>query len=162
MITTPTQASLLNLPSIAQVKELVENSLTHDWILRIEHIGPDGGETVRTQWRQWGDSLYAVTDASSVIDSIVACRTGFPKHAIRLNAEKVNPRTQMYYPVYRPEQHGEEARVLHQLGAVPSMVNDWVSSLGNGARAMRGAVWKIVTVVGMLLVSLLMLEEVLA
>jgi ribulose bisphosphate carboxylase small subunit len=162
MITTPTQASILNLPSVAQVKELVENSLTHDWILRIEHIGPDGGETVRTQWRQWGDSLYAVRDASSVIDSIVACRSSNPKHAIRLNAEKVNPRTQMFYPVYRPQQHGEEARVLQQVGAVPSLVNDWVSSLGNGARAMRGLAWKVATVVGMLLVSLLMLEEVLA
>ena len=162
MITTPTQASILNLPSVAQVKVLVENSLTHDWILRIEHTGPDGGETVRTQWRQWGDSLYAVRDASSVIDSIVACRSSNPKHAIRLNAEKVNPRTQMFYPVYRPQQHGEEARVLQQVGAVPSLVNDWVSSLGNGARAMRGLAWKVATVVGMLLVSLLMLEEVLA
>ena len=139
MITTPTQASPLNLPSVAKVKELVENSLTHDWILRIEHIGPDGGETVRTQWRQWGDSLYAVRDASSGIDSIVACRSSNPKHAIRLNAEKVNPRTQMYYPVYRPEQQGEEeARVLQKVAVKTSSAGAASFSLRKRMKLFRG------------------------
>jgi ribulose bisphosphate carboxylase small subunit len=117
---------------------------------------------VHAQWQQWGGSLFAVTDASSVIDGIVACRTSYPKHAIRLNAEKVNPRTQMYYAVYRPEQHGNEVRILHHVGAVPSRINAWVSSMGNGVKTMRGVAWKIATVVGMLLASLLMLEEVIA
>ena len=53
-------------------------------------------------------------------------------------------------------------KFLQQVGTVPSLISDWVSSLGNGARAMRGLAWKVATVAGMLLVSLLMLEEVLA
>ena len=162
MFVNATQSSPLNLPSVAELKQLVENSLMHDWILRIEHIGPVKSKTVRTQWQQWGDSMFALTDASSVVDGIVACSASNPGHTIRLNAEKVNPRTQMYYPVFRPEQQGSEARIPHQAGAVSMRVNEWLSSLGDGARSARGAVWKIATIVGMLLASLLMLEEVVA
>ena len=162
MFLNATQASLLNLPSVAEVKKLVENSLMHDWILRIEHVGPIPGKTVCAQWQQWGDSMFAVTDASSVVDGIVACRASYPGHSIRLNAEKVNPRTQMYYPVFRPEQPGNEARLLPHAGVLSSRVNEWFSSLGDRARSARGAAWKVITVVGMLLASLLMLEEVVA
>lgn len=162
MTSNPTQASSLNLPSVAEVKKLVEDSLTHDWILRIEHIGPGAGKAKHAQWQQWGDSLFAVTDASSVVDGIVACRSSNPQHAIRLNAEKLKPRTQMYFPVYRPEQQGSEAPIINQAGAVSSRINEYVSSLANGAKTVRSMAWKIATVVGMLLVSLLMLEEVVA
>jgi ribulose bisphosphate carboxylase small subunit len=162
MTSNPTQASFLNLPSVAEVKKLVENSLTHDWILRIEHIGPCAGKAKRTQWQQWGDSLFAVTDAASVIDGIVSCRSSNPQHAIRLNAEKLKPRTQMYFPVYRPEQQGSEAPIINHAGAVSSRINGYVSSLTNGAKAVRGMTWKMATVVGMLLASLIMLEEVIA
>ena len=93
MASTPNQASFLNLPSVAEVKNLVEDSLTHDWILRIEHFGPAASTSQSRQWQQWGDSLFAVPDASSVIDGIVACRASHPTHCIRLNAEKVNPRS---------------------------------------------------------------------
>ncbi len=163
MVSTPNQASLLNLPSIAEVKNLVENSLTHDWILRIEYFGPaSGGRTAHGRWQQWGGSMFAVTDASPVIDGIVACRASHPAHSIRLNAEKVNPSTQMYYPVYRPDPHTNQSRLLHHAGAVSARFNTWISSAGHGARRMRGAALKVITVVGMLLASLLMLEEVLA
>lgn len=159
MTSTPTQASFLNLPTVAEVKRLVESSLTHDWILRIEHIGPG---SARAKWQQWGDSLFAVTDAASVVDGIVACRSSYPQHSIRLNAEKVSPRTRMVYPVYRPEPSAKEARILNHATAVSSLIKDSVASLGNGAKAMRGVAWKVTTVAGMLLASLLMLEEVLA
>jgi len=162
MFLNPTRASLLELPSVAGVKKLVEDSLMYDWILRIEHIGPAAGNTARAQWQQWGDSMFAVTDASSIVDGIVACRARNPKHAIRLSAEKVNPRTQMYYPVFRPEQQGKEAQMPGYAGAVHSRAGDWLSSLGDRARTLRGAAWKVVTVAGMLLASLLMLEEVVA
>jgi ribulose bisphosphate carboxylase small subunit len=162
MASTPNQASLLNLPSIAEVKNLVEDSLTHDWILRIEHFGPGASTSPSRQWQQWGDSLFAIPDASSVIDGIVACRASHPAHCIRLHAEKVNPRTQMYYPVYRPDPRGKEAGMLHHASVVPDRIIAWVSSLANGTSAMRGMAWKIITVAGMLFASLLMLEEVLA
>lgn len=162
MLSTPTRASLLNLPSVTEVSKLVEDSLTHDWILRIEHFGPAAGRTLHERWAQWGDSLFAVKDASAVIDTIVACRTTHPTHAIRLNAEKVNPRTQMYYPVYRPDPHKKEVRLLHRAGAASSRINELLSSLGSGARTVRGMVLKVITVGGMLLASLLMLEEVIA
>ena len=162
MASTPNQASLLNLPSVAEIKNLVEDSLTHDWILRIEYFAPVASTSPSRQWRQWGDSLFAIPDASSVIDGIVACRASHPTHCIRLHAEKVNPRTQMYYPVYRPDPSGKEAGMLHHAGVVPPRIIAWVSSLADGALSMRGMAWKITTVAGMLLASLFMLEEVLA
>ena len=162
MTSNPTQASFLNLPSVAEVKKLVENSLTHDWILRIEHIGPGAGKAKPAQWQQWRDSLFAVTDAASVIDGIVSCRSSNPQHAIRLNAEKLKPRTQMYFPVYRPEQQGSETRIINHAGAETSRINEYVSSLVNGVKTVRGLAWKVATVVGMLLASLLVLEEVIA
>ncbi|UCB55501.1 MAG: ribulose bisphosphate carboxylase small subunit [Thiotrichales bacterium] len=141
MFPNPTQVSRLELPSVAKVKKLVEDSLGHDWMLRIEHVGSVPGKTVRAQWQQWGDSMFAVTDASSVIDGIVACRASYPRHAIRLNAEKVNPRTQMYHRVFRPERQGNEARIQHHAGAVSSRINERLSSLVDAGRSLRGAAW---------------------
>ena len=163
MVSTSTQASLLNLPSVAEVKKLVEDSLTHDWIVRIEHFGPHAGKTVHEQWMQWGDSQFAIKDASSVIDSIVACRTSHPKHAIRLNAEKVRPRSQLYYWVYTPEQHVKNAPLIaHDSVNTPVRINNWLSRLGDSAVAARARLWRVVTVIGMLFASLLMIEEVVA
>jgi len=164
MLSTYSQASLLNLPSVAEVKKLVEDSLTHDWILRIEHFGPHAGKAVHEQWMQWGDSLFAVKDASSVIDSIVACRTSHPEHAIRLNAEKVRPRSQLYYWVYTPEQNVKTAPPLiaHDSVNTPARISNWISRLGDSAVAARTRLWRIVTVIGMLFASLLMIEEVMA
>jgi hypothetical protein len=108
MSLNPTRASRLELPSVAGVKKLVEDSLVHDWILCIAHIGSVPGKTVRAQWQQWGESMFAVSDASS------------------------------------------------------ARFNQSVSSLADGGKSIRGAAWKVVTVAGMLLASLLMLEEVVA
>ena len=74
----------------------------------------------------------------------------------------MKPRTQMYFPVYRPEPQGSEARIINRAAAVSSLINEYVSSLANGAKTVRAMAWKIATVVGMLLASLLMLEEVVA
>ncbi len=163
MASTYRQASLLNLPSVADVKKLVEDSLTHDWILRIEHFAPCADQAAHEQWMQWGDSLFAVRDASSVIDSIVACRTSHPKHTIRLNAEKVRPRCQLYYWVYTPEQHVRNAHlVAHDSFSTPVRINNWLSRLEDSGLATRARLWRVATVIVMLLASLLMIEEVMA
>lgn len=162
MVSTPAQASHLNLPLVAGLKKLVEDSLTHDWILRIEHIGPASGMAAHPHWTQWGDSLFAVRDASSVIDTVVACRSSHPTHAIRLNAEKVNPRTRMVYAVYDPEPGGQELQLAPAAEGLMTRLNTATSWLGNSAAAMRGLAWKVITVAGMLLASLLMIEEVFA
>ena len=162
MVSTPAQASHLNLPSIGGLKRLVEDSLTHDWILRIEHIGPASGMAADPHWTQWGSPLFAVRDASSVIDTIVACRSSHPTHAIRLNAEKVKPRTRMVYAVYHPEPAGQEPQLAPVSEGLMTRLSTSASWLGNSATAVRGFAWKVITVAGMLLASLLMIEEVFA
>ena len=162
MSTTPTTASLLNLSSITDLNRLVEGGLTHDWILRIEHFDPDTTRSQPQQWQPWGESLSKIQDALPVIDGIVACRAHYPMHSIRLHAEKLRPRTQIFYPVYSPDQHRKEASILHHANVVPARINEWLSSLGNAAKKMNSMAFRIITIAGMLLVSLLMLEEAVA
>ena len=161
MQATHSRAALLNLPAIPEIASLVEENLTHDWILRVEHCASDVIKPMRGQWEQWGDSLFAVTDPASVIDNIVACRASHPDHSIRLNAEKVRPRTRFYYWVYTPEQHViSSPQVVHDSVNTPFRVKNWLSRLGDGAIAARTRLWRFVTVIAMLLFSLLMIEEV--
>jgi ribulose bisphosphate carboxylase small subunit len=162
MSTNPTTAELLNLSSITKVNRLIEGGFTHGWLLRIEHFDPGATRTQAQQWQPWGETLFKVPDALPVIDAIVACRTHYPTHSIRLHAEKLRPRTQMFYPLYSPDQHAIEASVLHHTSVVPARINQWLSSLGNAAKTINGMVFRIVTIAGMLLVSLLMLEQAMA
>ncbi len=157
------QAALLNLPTIPDIARLVEENLTHDWILRVEHCTSDVIKPMCQQWEQWGDSLFAVTDPASVIDNIVACRRSYPDHSIRLNAEKVRPRTRFYYWVYTPEQHATSSpRIADNTVNAALPAGNWLSRLVNGAIAARSWLWRVATVIAMLFASLLMIEEVMA
>jgi ribulose bisphosphate carboxylase small subunit len=157
------QAAFLNLPAIPEIARLIEENLTHDWILRVEHCNSDIIKPRHAQWEQWGDSVFAITDPSPVIDYIVACRASHPDHSIRLNAEKLRPSSRLYYWVYTPEQHGmHQHPVAHDSVNTPVRINSWLSRLGQSAIAARTRLWRLVTVMGMLLASLLMIEEVMA
>jgi ribulose bisphosphate carboxylase small subunit len=157
------QAAVLNLPAIAEIARLIEENLTHDWILRVEHSSSESIKPMCRQWEQWGDSMFAVTDPALVIDNIVACRASHPDHSIRLNAEKVRPRSQLYYWVYTSGQHAMNAPLIeHDPVNTPVRINNWLSRLGDSAVAARSRLWRILALIGMLFASVLMIEEVMA
>jgi ribulose bisphosphate carboxylase small subunit len=87
-------------PDTAQIRKLVENSLLFDWVIRIEYTNRTTGSI---PWEQWGKPCFALRSADSVIASIKSCYTNNPGYAIRLTAEKVQPRTRMIYSVYNPQ-----------------------------------------------------------
>ena len=152
---------LLIKPRLDEVERVLAENLSHNWILRIEHA--DNVNSVSTQWQQWGKPLFANKDSSSLLNDIRACLTHHPSHTIRLYAEKFNPQVQFVYWVYRPEYDAALiAQPEQQVTPVNSGVTRCVSSLDDSVKAARSRLWRIVTVTGMVLVSLLLLEEAMA
>jgi ribulose bisphosphate carboxylase small subunit len=154
-------AHVVKLPYQDELARHIENTLSDNWILRIEHS--EDVNPVRTQWQQWGNALYCIKQAAPVIDSIRACREKYPTHSVRLFAEKTSPRTQFIYPVYRPEEGTGTAQVLPgKWKSKASRLGARLKSLDTGTIAARNRVWRHITVTGMLLGSLLVFEEVMA
>jgi ribulose-bisphosphate carboxylase small chain len=157
-VQTATQtAPLLSAQTLYEIEQLVDDNLKYDWILRVEHS--EEVSPVRTQWQQWGKALFAVEDTRSLISNLLACRTDYPTHTIRLHAEKLRPQTQFTYWVYRPQ----DDVVANQSSAESSLVTDstsgWLISLNRHTIATRNSTWRIITVMGVLLASLLAIEE---
>jgi ribulose bisphosphate carboxylase small subunit len=148
----------LSIPDLERLEALIESSLTHDWILRVEYT--DEVTPGTTSWQQWGEALFAIREAAPVMESIAACRTARPRCHIRLQAEKLMPRTRMLYCVYRVPQ------VLPQTD-VPQVIAA-AAPAGPGAlfshafQTMRQRVWRTVTLAGMLIASLLLIEGTMA
>lgn len=161
MKTSLSRASLINLPRIHELRDLIENSLTRDWILRVEHSVENG--PANCQWQEWGKPSFAVSEAAPVIDDIVSCRRGNPDSSIRLVAEKVRPRTRLVYYIYQPQHHTFAAtQTSHESAASLTRVSKWINSLAQGAHAARTRLWRLIAITGMLFASLLMIEEVIA
>ena len=154
-------ASVVKLPYFSELERHIENTLSDHWILYVEHAGEVN--PLLTQWQQWGNALYCVKQASPVIDSIQACRARYPTHNVRLYAEKISPRTRFIYPVYRPEGSTGSAQVLPGKW-IPqaSRFGARLKPLETGSIAARTRLWRIVTVIGVLLGSFLAFEEVIA
>lgn len=145
-----------------ELERLIENTLSHNWILRVEHA--QDVKPVCMHWEQWGDAQYCVKDAGAVIRCIQACRAEYPTHSVRLYAEKTSPRTQFIYPVYRPEGNTGTAQVLPgKWTAQASRFGSWMKPhQAVGGIAARTRIRRIMIVTGMLLGSLLAFEEVIA
>jgi len=154
-------ASVVKLPYFSELERHIENTLSDHWILYVEHTGEVN--PLRTQWQQWGNALYCVKQASPVIESIQACRARYPTHNIRLYAEKMSPRTRFIYPVYRPDGSTRSAQVLPGKW-IPqaSRFGASLKPLETDSIAARTRLWRIVTVMGVLLGSFLAFEEVIA
>lgn len=86
-------------PDMGKLRKLVETSLLSDWIIRVEYMS--AGSTAEC-WEQWGQSLFALKSADTVLAALKACYTNRPGCVIRINAEKVRPQTRMLYTAYRP------------------------------------------------------------
>ncbi|MGB5426849.1 MAG: ribulose bisphosphate carboxylase small subunit [Gammaproteobacteria bacterium] len=155
-------ASVVKLNYLNEIERHIENTLSDNWIIRVEHT--QDVNPVHTQWQQWGIPLYCVKDARTVTRSIQDCRAEYPMHSVRLYAEKTSPRMRFIYPVYRPEGSTGSAQVLpgKWIAQASRSGGDWLKSLGTGVIAALTRLRRIIIVTGMLLGSFLVFEEVVA
>ena len=152
--------SLPVLPSLAEVEQLLSESLYRDWVLRIEYADPD--ITGHIRWRQWREPRFAITEPGPVIDAILSCRATYPGHAIRLAAEKFNPQVRLNYWIYRPGH--DRAPGVHDQPVIRQAILPAASEIGRQLRnrlfATRKTVWRITALAGMMLASFLVIQEV--
>jgi ribulose bisphosphate carboxylase small subunit len=87
-------------PDTGKIHKLIENGLLYDWIIRIEYASV---ESEHAQWYQWNETFFALSSADSVIAALKACYAKNLHCTIRINAEKVRPRSCMLYTVYAPQ-----------------------------------------------------------
>ena len=154
-------ASIEKLHYLSELERHIENTLSDNWILRIEHS--EDVNPVLTQWQQWENAFYCVKEATPVIRGIQACRARYPAHNVRLYAEKTSPRTRFIYPVYDTDRGTGSEQVLPGKSiSQASRFGAWLKPLETGAIAARTRLWHIFTVTAMLLGSLLVFEEVIA
>jgi len=87
----------LSYEVINDIAQIIDSQLTNGWVIRIEYT--DEIEYLTTSWKQWGESHFRQAGPSMVIDNIFSCHVNNPHCAIRLQAEKFNPRSNLYYSV---------------------------------------------------------------
>lgn len=148
---------IANMSTLQEVEQLIENHLAHDWVLRVEHSSEINRH--HTRWSQWSNALYKISEVTGVIDHILACHASHPTHSIRLYAEKIQPRTQLIYWVYRAP---DDSRQTLPAAAAPAITNagNWLASMQNSFNQLRARTWRVVTLIGTVLVSLLFIETV--
>lgn len=88
----------IDLPELVKLRSVIESGFTHDWLLRVEHTGHSD---TTCSWQEWGQPRFVIADASTILMDVAACHVQHPTHAIRLCAEKLNPRTRLLYCVFR-------------------------------------------------------------
>lgn len=92
--------NLYHLPCLTEIEKVIDENLTHNWILRIQHANEI--KPYATDWNQWGETKFALKNSASVIHDIILCHARHTDHSIRLCAEKTQPRIQFIYPVFKP------------------------------------------------------------
>ncbi|MFP3874146.1 MAG: ribulose bisphosphate carboxylase small subunit [Thiohalophilus sp.] len=83
-----------------KVENLVQQSLRGDWIVRIQYGVATSGNTL--SWRQWQSPFFALQNARSLNEAILACRLQYPLQPVRLYAEKVRPESRFVYWIHTP------------------------------------------------------------
>lgn len=83
-----------------KVENLVQQSLRGDWVVRIQYGVPASDNTL--SWHQWETPFFALQDARSLNEAILACRLNYPLNPVRLYAEKVRPESHFIYWIYTP------------------------------------------------------------
>lgn len=87
----------LSYEVISNIAQIVDTQLTNGWAVRIEYTNEI--EYLTTSWKQWGEPHFKHASSSIVIDNIFSCHVNNPLCAIRLHAEKFDPRSNLYYAV---------------------------------------------------------------
>ena len=93
-----TAQPLTQLPTagrMAEVNKLVSKYLYGDCVVRIDHTPRVVDRHLR--WQPWGQTFFAIRDAGPVIDAIVACRSSYPTHTIRVCAERLRPQSRLVF-----------------------------------------------------------------
>ncbi|MDZ7661702.1 ribulose bisphosphate carboxylase small subunit [Thiohalophilus sp.] len=84
-----------------KVENLVQHSLRGDWIVRIQYGVSTSDNTLG--WHQWQSPFFALQNARSLNEAILACRLNYPLHPVRLYAEKVRPESHFIYWIHTPD-----------------------------------------------------------
>jgi ribulose-bisphosphate carboxylase small chain len=81
-----TQGTFSFLPDLtdAQIRAQLEYCLKNGWAIGIEHT--DDAHPRNTYWELFGLPMFDLADAAGAMQEIVACRSTFPGHYIRVNA----------------------------------------------------------------------------
>ncbi|MEJ2141268.1 MAG: ribulose bisphosphate carboxylase small subunit [Gammaproteobacteria bacterium] len=87
----------LSYEVISNIAQIIDTQLIDGWAIRIEYT--DEIKFLTTNWQQWGELHFMHAGSSRVIDNIFSCHVNNPLCAIRLHAEKFNPRSNLYYSV---------------------------------------------------------------
>ncbi|TDY04037.1 ribulose bisphosphate carboxylase small subunit [Thiohalophilus thiocyanatoxydans] len=91
---------LTSLALFNKVENLVQQSLRGDWIVRIQYGVPSSDLTL--SWQQWQSPFFALQNAKSLNQAILACRLHYPLNPVRLYAEKVRPESRFIYWIHTP------------------------------------------------------------
>ncbi len=156
---------LFNIPKAAEIKNLITENLMYDWVLRIEHS--DNVDLYQTQWKQWGQTRYAVKNSDGLMQDIYACRARFSKNSIRLSAEKICPQTKITFFVYRPQDDMEQdayhpsdiERVMTTSELAVTQNQQWPQKIYALMESGKAKVWRNIAIFCMLITSLILIEE---
>jgi ribulose bisphosphate carboxylase small subunit len=155
------ETSCPDLPELAKLRSLIDSGFTHDWLLRIEHAG--GSHASGRRWQEWGQPAFAITNAATVVTEVAECHARHPTHAIRLQAEKLNPRTRMLYCVFSAPEYATSTvqTVPPQVTGIQA-ANDWPGMLAARLLSIGNRTWLVATAIGLAMSSWLIIDEVMS
>jgi hypothetical protein len=143
---------------LAEVEKLINENLLGEWAIRIEHtadITPG-----YTRWQQWGETLYAVSEAANVLGMIDACRTSYPTSVIRIHAERFRPPVQFYYCVYGVSSKGRSIVPMQYNHAIVNVrKSGWIPGMVNKINVAPKYFVHAASLIGVLIASLLIFES---
>ena len=82
---------------ITQIKELVEDSFMHDWVIRVQYALNSTPESVN--WETWDESFFAIKDSTPLLEKIIECCSNNPDCSMRLICEHFNPDCRFVYSI---------------------------------------------------------------
>lgn len=85
-----------------QIKNLIENSLMHDWAISIEYAAKSHQNY--TEWLKWDKKFYGIKDSDHVLEEIMACCKNNPGCSMKLVCEQFSPECRLIYCIRRKQE----------------------------------------------------------
>jgi ribulose-bisphosphate carboxylase small chain len=81
-----TQGTFSFLPDLTeqQIRQQVQYCLDNQWAVAIEYT--DDPHPRNTYWEMYGLPMFDLHDAAGIMTEILACKSAFPNHYIKVNA----------------------------------------------------------------------------